>query len=287
MIVVSTPAGLIGRQVLGQLLDNVDEPVRVIVRDPARLSAQVRDRVEVIQGSLTDAGVLRRAVAGAHSLFWLLPPDPRAASAEAHLAGFARPLREVITGPGRPRLVYVTGLETAVARSEPGLDELIAATGVSYRALPCPAFMDNLLQQAVPIRDQGVFGYPVAGDRKLPSCATRDIAAVAAGLLADRSWTGPGRVPVLGPEDLSYDDMAAVMSEVLGRPVRYQQVPGDAFRATLIRHGWSQDSAQRLADRLTRVDQGLYNTERRTPESTTPTSFRQWCHDVLRPAVLS
>lgn len=32
-------------------------------------------------------------------------------------------------------------------------------------------------------------------------------------------------------------------------------------------------------------DQGLDNAEPRTPESTTPTSFRQWCEAVLRPAL--
>jgi hypothetical protein len=34
-------------------------------------------------------------------------------------------------------------------------------------------------------------------------------------------------------------------------------------------------------------DQGLDNAEPRTPESTTPTTFRQWCQDILKPAVLA
>ena len=33
-------------------------------------------------------------------------------------------------------------------------------------------------------------------------------------------------------------------------------------------------------------DKGLDNAEPRTPENTTPTSFRQWCEEVLKPAVL-
>jgi hypothetical protein len=36
--------------------------------------------------------------------------------------------------------------------------------------------MDNLLNQAGAIKSQGAFFLPIAGDRKLPSCATRDIA---------------------------------------------------------------------------------------------------------------
>jgi len=290
VIVICVPTGLIGRQVLGQVLDGGGRPVRVITRDPARLPRPVRERVEVVQGSLTDADVVAGAFAGADSVFWLVPPNPRAESVDGHLLDFTRPLCTAITGQGVRRLVYVTGLgeaadKAAPGSAPPGVGELIGSTGVSYRALACPAFMDNLLQQLEPIKSQGMFCYPISGDRKLPACATRDIAAAAARLLLDHSWTGQDSVPVLGPEDLAYDDMAGIMSEVLGRPIRYQQVPGRTFEATLMRRGMSRAWAQRLVDRMARVDQGLYNAEPRTPQSATPTSFRQWCEDVLRPAL--
>jgi hypothetical protein len=54
-----------------------------------------------------------------------------------------------------------------------------------------------------------------------------------------------------------------------------------------MQHGMSEAWAQRLVDRMARVDQGLYNAEPRTPQSTTPTSFRQWCEDVLKPALVA
>jgi len=73
----------------------------------------------------------------------------------------------------------------------------------------------------------------VAADRKAPTAATRDIAATAAELLLHRSWTGVGSVPVLGPEDLSQDDMARTMSEVLDRPVRYERQSLEDIGATL------------------------------------------------------
>lgn len=40
-------------------------------------------------------------------------------------------------------------------------------------------------------------------------------------------------------------------------------------------------------DMMVAKDQGLDNAEPRTPESTTPTSFCQWCEEVLKPAVLA
>ena len=131
-----------------------------------------------------------------------------------------------------------------------------------------------------------MFFGPISGDLKLPACATRDIAAVAARLLLNTSWTGQGHVAVLGPEDLSFDDMARTMTEVLGRPVRYQRIPFEAYRSRFIEMGMSEAMAQGMTDMARAKDEGLDNAEPRTPESTTPTSFRQWCEETLTPAVL-
>jgi len=165
------------------------------------------------------------------------------------------------------------------------MDDLIASTGVSYRALTMPSFMDNILRFAEPIRNDGVFFAPIAGDRKLPSCATRDIAATAARLLLDDSWGGAGHVAVLGPEDISCNDMAGIISEVLGKPVRFRQIPGQALKQRLLEAGTSDAMAQGVIDMWAAKTSGPDNDEPRTPESTTPTSFRQWCEEVLKPAV--
>ena len=52
MIVVTTPTGKIGSQVIPHLLA-ANEAVRVVVRDPSKLSSQVRDKVEIVTGSST------------------------------------------------------------------------------------------------------------------------------------------------------------------------------------------------------------------------------------------
>ncbi|MFJ2958368.1 NAD(P)H-binding protein [Streptomyces sp. NPDC087270] len=299
MIVVTTPTGNIGRQVLGEVLarrterGEQGEPVRVIARDPSRLAPDVRGRVEVVQGSMTDPEVLATAFAGADSVFWLVPPYTEGAEVAGYAVDFTRPACEAISARGVRRVVAVTGLGAPAAPHAPAgaglgsraLDALIESTGVAYRSLRMPAFMENLLQQLGPIRDQGVFFLPISGDRRIPTCATRDIAAVAAELLLDGSWDGQEGVPVLGAEDLSYRDMARVMSEVLGRPIRYQQVPGEAFKAQLTRQGMPGAWARSVVDLLAEVDAGCYDAEPRTARSTTPTTFRQWCEDVLKPAV--
>ncbi len=293
MIVITTPTGQIGHQVLNNLLES-SEPIRVIVRDPSRLSPHVRERVEVVQGSHGDLDVVTRAFAGADSVFWLVSPDPHAESVEAAYVGFSRPACDAFKSQGVKRVVGVSafGRGTAVSgkagnvTASLAMDDLIASTGVSYRALAAAPFMDNLLRQVESIKNQGMFFDVISGDLKQPTCATRDIATVAAELLLDHTWSGVASRPVLGPEDLSYNDMAQIMSEVLGRPVRYQQIAGSALKASLIRYGRSEAMAQALVDMMAAYDQGLATAEPRTPESSTPTSFRQWCEEVLGPAVL-
>jgi putative NAD(P)-binding protein len=68
MIVITTPTGQIGRQVLGNLLDS-GEQLRVIARDPSQLPAEVRD--DIVEGSHGDAAVVDKAFAGADAVFWL------------------------------------------------------------------------------------------------------------------------------------------------------------------------------------------------------------------------
>ncbi|WP_211165823.1 NAD(P)H-binding protein [Azoarcus sp. TTM-91] len=292
-IVVTAPTGNIGAQVLTNLLAG-GAKVRVIARDPANLAAQVRARVEVVQGSHGDASVVDRAFEGADSVFWLCPPEPGAKSVRAAYVEFTRPACEAITRHGVRRVVGITALGRGTpmaanaghVTASLAMDDLIAETGVAFRALAMPSFMDNIARQAAPIRDQGMFFLPIDGDRKLPAVASRDIASVAAGLLLDPSWDGSGELPVLGPEDLSFNDMARIMSEVLGKPVRYGQITLEAYKAGFVQRGMSDAMAQGMTDMARAKNEGLDNGVSRTPGNSTPTHFRQWCEEELRPRVL-
>jgi uncharacterized protein YbjT (DUF2867 family) len=293
MIVITAPTGAIGHQVLDRLLDS-GEPIRVIARDPSRLPARVRERerVRVVQGSHGDAAVVDEAFADADAVFWVIPPDPKAVSLEASFVDFTRPACAAITRHGVKRVVDVSALgrgtplaaDAGHVTASLAMDDLVASTGVAFRALTMPSFMDNLLRQVEPIR-QGMFFSPVSGDRKAPTCATRDIAAAATQWLLDPTWTGQAEAPVLGPEDLSFDEMAVIMTEVLGTPVRFQQIPGEAFKDQLTGRGMSEAMAEGMLAMMVAKDNGLDNFEPRTAQATTPTTFREWCEDTLKPAV--
>jgi hypothetical protein len=49
----------------------------------------------------------------------------------------------------------------------------------------------------------------------------------------------------------------------------------------------SEAMARGMVEMALAKDQGLDNAEPRTPQATTPTSFRQWCEEVLKPALLA
>jgi uncharacterized protein YbjT (DUF2867 family) len=292
MYVVTTPTGQIGSLVLAQLLAG-NVPVRVVVRDPAKLPAAVRDRVEVVEGSHRDAGVVARAFDGAEAVFWLPPPSPRAARVEDAFVGFSAAACRALPGSGVRRVVGVSALGrgTPLARraghvtASLAMDDAFAATGVPYRALALPSFMDNLLRQTRRIREENRFLTMISPSLKSPTCAVRDIARAAVAQLRDASWTGFGEVPVLGPEDLSFDEMAGIMSEVLARPVRCERVAPDVFRARLVVAGMSEAMAQAQVEMALAKDAGLDNAVTRTPQTSSPTTFRTWCQEVLRPAV--
>jgi len=294
MIIITTPTGAIGHQVLEHVL-RAGEPVRVIARDPSRLATHVRERIDVVQGSHGDSTVVNKAFAGADAVFWVVPPDPRATTVDAAYLDFTRPACAAFRTQGIKRVVGISALgrgtpaaaHAGLVTASLGMDDLIASTGVHYRAVTNPSFMDNLLRQVDLIRTQGIFSLPISGELKQPSACTRDIAAAAATLLLDQTWSGVGSIPVLGPEDLSYNDMARIMSEVLGKPVRFQEIPGEAFKARLLQRGMSEAMAQANLDMWVAYNHGLDTAEPRTPQSTTPTTFRQWCEEVLKPRVMA
>lgn len=292
MIVVTTPTGHIGSQVLTHLLGSGGprDDVRVVVRRPESLPPAVRERVDVVVGTHDDPAVVDHALDGAGTLLWVVPPDPRCESLDVAYSGFSGAVAQAL--PASP-VTHVVGV-SALGRGTPvagraglvtaslAMDDLLARTGVAYRALACGSFMDNVLRQLPSVRD-GVYSDVLHPDRRWPLVATRDIAAEAARLLTDPSWTS-GSTPLAGPEDLSPSEMAATMTDVLGRPVRYEREPFDVYAPRLSTYGMSPAFVQGMVDMMRAKDDGLDGGVDRSLDGPS-TSFRTWCEEELAPAV--
>lgn len=287
MIVVTTPTGTIGRQVLARLLET-GTGLRVIVRDPSALDDAVSKQVEVITGSHADPAVLDAALAGADALFWLVPPNPAAPSAEQHYLAFARAASAAVR---RHCVGHVVGITSAghgwvepagVLTAAFAMDAELERAGAAYRALSLPFYMENLIGQADAIR-RGAFSLTCAADQPLAMVATRDTAEHAAGLLADLSWSGQENLPLFSPDRLTPDEIAEVMSDELGWPVAYQRLTMDDFEAFLRSRGASDQAVTETLQMFAAQDRGIYDADWSTA-TIAATEFRTWCREVLAPA---
>jgi uncharacterized protein YbjT (DUF2867 family) len=289
MIVITAPTGNVGSQLLSELLNARTESLRVIVRDPSRLPEPVRDQVQVIAGSHEDRAVLHQALDGAHALFWLIPPSMRASSANDHYLSFTRPAVAAIR---QHQVGHVVGISSA-GRNWPhpagllsaahAMDTELQCSGAAYRSLGMPFYMENLLRPLPQMLSQGVLSLPLLPGRPLPTVATRDIAATAAGLLMDRDWETTDQMPIFGPDRLTPNQMAATISEVLGSQVVFEQADLAQVTASTIQRGIPEGMARDFAEMYQAQQNGIYD-EDWAHANPTPTSFRTWCETVLAPA---
>ena len=288
MIIITTPTGQIGSQLLPLLIAN-GAPLRVIARDPAKLPDKARGRVEVVEGTHYDPDVVDRAFVGADAVFWVTAPDDQADDIAAHYLDTIRPAIAALRAHEVPRVVSVStmgrgwtgnaGLLSATLQR----DALLEGSGVHHRALAMPSFMDNLLWQLDPITTKGTFFMVNDAQRPLAAVATRDVAAAAATVLGDLTWTGQQSLAVVGPDHLSPSGMAEVVSDVLRREVTMVQVPVADYKETMVGRGSSPAWAQGLVDMASAQDAGIY-AEQWASAHPAPTSFREFCEQTLKPA---
>lgn len=143
------------------------------------------------------------------------------------------------------------------------------------------------MRQVGAMKEKGLISGSIDPDRKVPWTSTGDLASVASRFLTDRMWTGNEEIPVLGPDVLSFSEIAQIASEIAGRQVRYKQTTFEALKEQYLARGASESFAQGLVDMFRAKNEGMDNTAVSKPAERTPTSFRSWCEQVLKPALLA
>jgi uncharacterized protein YbjT (DUF2867 family) len=211
---------------LTQLLAK-DVAVRALVRDPQR--AALPDGVDVVRGDLTDPSSLGPALAGVDSVFLVWPSIAADHAAPAVVAEITKRVR---------RVVYVSangvgpGTTDGILGSHAMMERLIEDGGVEWTFLRPAGFAANTLNWAPQIRAEGVVRW-VHGAARRALIDERDIAAV--GVLALTEDGLIGARPVLtGPESLSQVEQARLIGTAIGRPVRFEEVPDDVARRTIL-----------------------------------------------------
>ncbi len=288
-ILVNTPTGKIGRLVTRNLLD-AGLDLTLIARHPEKLSG-LGTRAPVVQGDLDDPAVLDRATQGVDTLFWVTPglanPDYLRWNQDLAKLAVATALRN-----GVKRAVMLSSISAQVPRgvgpiSSLHLVEREFRAGFADLVILRPTFfMENHFASIASIATMGTIFAPIAGDVRFPQIATRDIAARAAALLGDGTWTGQRVLGLHGPADLDYERTTQIIGEALGRPVRFVQVTGEQAKQAMVGGGMPAYIADAYVEMYGAMGSGVFQqAEPRTPETTTPTTLQHFATDTLKPAI--
>jgi uncharacterized protein YbjT (DUF2867 family) len=287
-IVISTPAGNIGKRILEQLLKAGAE-ISVISRHPEKLSDSVRSSVKVHQGSLTDADFVTKTFRGASAIFWMTPPDIGQPDLAAYHTGSGEVAATAIKANKIPRVVNLSSAGAHLQKAGP-----ISGLGIVERKLNEAAenvvhlrpsfFMENFLSQMEPIKRDGAVYDLLPADRAVPLVAVRDIGNVAAELLLDSKWSGKSIRGLHGPADLTFAEATKIVGDSIGKPLNYVQITPDQAYQVYLGIGASPSFANGLIEMYQAVAQPGSIAEARTPLTTTPTTMREWSETVFRPA---
>jgi uncharacterized protein YbjT (DUF2867 family) len=132
-------------------------------------------------------------------------------------------------------------------RAHRAVEKEIEASGIDWTFLRPNGFMQNLAnQQAASIKAQGAFYFPAA-DTRISHVDVRDIARVAAAVLTSSGHSGKA-YELTGPEALTYGEMAATLTRVLGKPVSYVAISDDDFRKAMAGMGAPAPLVEALVD---------------------------------------
>jgi uncharacterized protein YbjT (DUF2867 family) len=285
------PAGQIGRRVLSELLAP-EFSVRVLTRQPERLSESVLTEAQVHRGSVQDPEALRRALDGVEALFWNIPPGPGdTQDPERYTEALAQTAAAAIRAAGTPRVVAISPYDDVPLG--PGLEprssdiaQILSDSGAAVRYLRPGFYMENLLCHAQSIEEQGTFWFPVAADAPIPMIAATDVADAALKWLA-RSWTGALSVDLPVADEISFAQAADWMEQALDRPIRYFECAANQYLAMSAARGSNPDYSRAIVGFLIRLAEVQDTNPRGPVVAAAGTRLRIWIRNELLPRIRS
>ena len=288
-IVITTPTGKIGSK-LAELLVEAGESVTLIARHPEKVRHLADRGARVIQGSHNDQTVVDEATVGAKALFWLTPPNMGSTDIRSFYRSFGEVAANAIEKNHIPHVVHLSSLGaeldtgTGPVLGLHDVEPLLAQASENIVQLRPAYFMENTFWQIPAIKAQGKLFTTFAGEANFPMIATSDIAGRAADLLRDRSWRGEQVKELAGPTELSFNDIAGVLSEVLALDITHIGISREQSTEILIENGVSEHMAEMMNDLSSSVESGrVFFRELQNPESRTQTAFPVFAKEVFKP----
>lgn len=291
-IAVTAPTGNVGSCLVRRLV-RAGERAIVLARDPAKLDRDLIAEVRPWQGDLADEAFVTEALTGVDVLYFVLPEVFTEDDPEAHAQALADVVLAAVESVGVGRVVFQStvgaerrtgaGFLSLMGRVEEQLDALAARTGISVCHLRCGYFFSNLLLDLEGLRS-GVLAQAMPADRPLPWVAPDDIAGVGVGRLLSTAWSGRVVQAVHGPADLSFAEVATVVSEVTGWDVTFRRSEDGEVRQQLTAAGLSAAAAESVVAMSAGLREGFVPEQPRSLMSTTSTPLAGWLYDHLRDA---
>ena len=108
----------------------------------------------------------------------------------------------------------------------------------------------------------------------------------AAGFLTSEEWSGRCVRELHGPADLCFNDVAQVLSQVIGRKVTFFECSVEQARKAMLDNGMSENATELMLELYEAVDSGrCVSAQPRSAESTTPTRLADFVHEVIVPLI--
>ena len=243
MITVFGATGTTGAPLVDTLLAK-GATVRAVTSDLSKLDALKAKGCEAVVADFTDPAALARACDGAEKIYLVTP-------AHLNMRQWKANVIEAAKAAGVRHIVVATGLG---ASPKAGLtfgkwhsetQELLKQSGLDWTFVQPTYFMQNLLWQAGNIAKDAVYyddlGGPVAW------IDARDIADVAAEALTAPGYEGKA-LGLTGPEALTVEDIAALLSRVTGRTVSCAPLPAENAKAGMVAGGMQDEVARAMVE---------------------------------------
>jgi len=229
-VILVTTAGKVGSETV-RLLRERDVPVRVLVREPAKVTALADAGAEVAEGDLDVPASIDDAMAGVSAVVLVSPAVPAQELNVVHSAARAG-VGHVVKATSKASADSPVARRRWQAEIEAGL----AASRIPYTLLRSNAYMQNVLALAPAIANTSSFGSS-AGKGRSGLVDARDVAAVAAEVAAAPAGHAGKTYWLTGPGLISNYDVAAVLSKLLGRTITYRELTFEENKDAMIRAG--------------------------------------------------
>ncbi|MBE1537917.1 NAD(P)H-binding protein [Actinomadura algeriensis] len=287
-IAVTTPQGNVGGHLVRMLIRAGVTPV-LLTRHPENIPAAVAEHVELVKMDSRELKQVVSATSGVDAIYWV---DPPAESADP-LADHRRATEAVVAAVETNRIGRVVFQSSVGAEKRHGAGEIdgLAETevalddsGVDVTHLRCGYFFTNLLFEAESVK-AGRLQTVLPLDAPMSWVAPRDIAEVAALTLLNRDWSGRRVQAVHGPEDLSWTQVAEILTEELGWEVRVARIADQQMREQYMHVGMPPAMADAMLGMSTGLRDGFTPEQARSTVTTTPARLRGWIREELVPVL--